>query len=86
MGCDGHYEKAIYFLRPNGFTIMKIRRLSRYRRTQCSTRGASAVSMYDVRYWHLADIPDRRSMSALGEEMWEKADRAIDQQTGRRAR
>jgi hypothetical protein len=24
MGCDGHYEKAIYFLRPNGFTIMKI--------------------------------------------------------------
>jgi len=43
MGCDGHHEKAIYFLRPNGFRILKVRRLSRYRRTHCSTRCASAA-------------------------------------------
>ena len=45
MGCDGHLEKAIYFLRPNGFTIMKVRR---------AHRGTG--KRRDVRYWHLADI------------------------------
>ena len=39
MACDGHHEKAIYFLRPNGFTIMKIRRLSRYRRDTVLNKG-----------------------------------------------
>ena len=42
MGCDGQHEKAIYFLRPNGFTIMKIRRLSRYRRAHSAQQGAQA--------------------------------------------
>ena len=45
MGCDGQHEKAIYFLRPNGFSIMKV---SAYRSTGAYTIAQQPVALPDV--------------------------------------